>query len=210
MVVLRSATEDFCVHEHIITRRSEFMQRRLERTEADENNKRVIDMTDEEGDVICAYVNFLYENKVDTELCQKVMAFDGGFNDHGSISLQQVFLAQLLVFAEEIKDNAFFNEVVNALATRVDTPCSQGVPRYPGAGPIQLVYEGTCNTSPARAMLVHMYAESARENWLSEDPDYLPKQFTFDLLRKVLRSRPPPSRTSLFSNSRMDWHKDTS
>ncbi|KXS98632.1 hypothetical protein AC578_10059 [Pseudocercospora eumusae] len=57
MVVLRSATEDFSVHEHIITSRSEYMQRRLEKVAADENNKRILDMTDEEGDVICAYVN---------------------------------------------------------------------------------------------------------------------------------------------------------
>lgn len=203
--VFRCATEDLTV---ILP--SEGRPTYIEGTPPDDNDGRtIIDLTDEESDVIHAYIDYLYEEEVDIELCKALRASGEDLNDVASIDLQHEFLAKLYVFGEKIHDKAFCDEVLDTIAQRIDEPDNHGDYHFPHPIATRIIYEGTPEDSPVRTMLVDLYAEVADAEWLvAGDRWSHPVQFLNDVLKRLLDARSPVAvwEFGVFRR-RKEWHK---
>jgi len=111
-------------------------------------------------------------------------------SDSAAVADEYATLAKLLVLAEKLMDEQAKAAVLAAISARSKEPFSDGNLYYPAIDSVQIIYEGTSEDSPARALLVEMYTESVTSAFVTDKSDAVPKDFLQDLALSLLVNRP--------------------
>lgn len=91
-------------------------------------------------------------------------------------------LANAYILGDKLQTTSFRNDIVTALVQKLDEGNF-----FPDESTVKLIYENTVETSPLRRLVVHMYAAEGSARTLEEDDlAMIPKEFFFDLSKKML------------------------
>lgn len=106
-------------------------------------------------------------------------------------------LCRLYVLAEYLVDRWAKNRVVDgmhAYLTEVlpTEPKHESPRKLFSTEAVQVVYDGTPESSPLRRLMVDLYAIHGRDLWLKDVKDELPVDFLYDIALKMLQARPKP------------------
>lgn len=188
------STTTLKIHHSVLVRSSEYFKRVLKHEWASlRDDPDTIDMgpTHTAGDVK-TYCNWLYSGKIPTR----------DFDDQGRAKSDYIFIdlvspphpflhselipqATAYTFGEHIIDLSYKRSVLSTLAG-----VQISAPDYPCAEAFAIIYDGTPEGSPARRMLVDMYAYGAVDSkcWSSAF-EALPREALVDVLRAMVRVR---------------------
>jgi hypothetical protein len=189
------STTTIKIHQAVLVRSSEYFKRVLKHEWASlRSDPDTIDMgpTHTASDVK-TYCNWLYSGTIPTRDFDDE---DGAKSDYIFIDLASPphpFLhpeltpqqASAYAFGEQIMDQSYKRCVLETLAG-----VQIGAPDYPCAEAFVIVYDGTPEGSPARRMLVDMYAYGAVDSkcWGSAF-EALPREALVDVLRAMVKVR---------------------
>ncbi|EAT80614.2 hypothetical protein HBI56_203440 [Parastagonospora nodorum] len=173
------STTTLKIHHAVLVRSSEYFKRVLKHEWASlRSDPDTLDMgpTHTASD-IKTYCNWLYSGTIPTR----------NFDDEDGAKSDYIFidLASAYAFGEQIMDQSYKRCALETLAG-----VQIGAPDYPCAEAFVIVYDGTPEGSPARRMLVDMYAYGAVDSkcWASAF-EALPKEALVDVLRAMVRVR---------------------
>jgi hypothetical protein len=101
-------------------------------------------------------------------------------------------LGEIYALAEKLKDNTSKDTVLSAMLAKSKEPsadCNQHS-RYPSLTCINIVYSGTPSGSPARRLLVDLYAETVDSSSSFSAYGSAHKDFMFDMMVSLASTRP--------------------
>lgn len=167
------------IHQDVLSRNSEYFKRVIKPEWAElRDDPDVIDMgpTHTAEEVKC-YLHWLYPGTIPTR------DFD---NQNGTKSDPiWIDLATAYVFGEKILDDRYKRSVLRTFAA-----VQRDAPDFPCAEAFLIIYDGTPEGSPARRLLVDMYAYGAWDSadW-SREFDLLPHEALADVMRATIKVR---------------------
>jgi len=174
-VEVSDAQVRYSVIESAIRKSSKFFDNAMKPEWADSRpDPRVVDLSDEDVEIFEVYLHWLYFKTLPT-VCM---------DDIGRSS-EYLLLAECYIMGEKIMDTGFKNAVLEALVDKERSPPFYGS-RLPSKGAICIIYEGTREGSPARRLLVDMWAASAGEKCAQHIDEFLPHSFVLELSRALL------------------------
>lgn len=147
----------------------------------------LIKLPDDSVEVVTAYLDWLYTKKL--EFSQEGTA-QGAFWEH---------LARLYVFGEKIQDDAFCDQVLQAIVLRADGD-DNSTPTYAAIG---IFYGSTTENAPIRQFIVEYFATFAAKTWFA---CHLPAEFLRDLAMELVQRRQMKKTATLFSRRHV-WSK---
>ena len=165
------------MHENIICASSDFFKKAIYGPWK-ESNERLISLSHEEPDIFAIYLNWPYRGTLPTRI-----------DEPAPIGNEEYLkLAKAYGLADRLLDQAFKNAVMNAFIDKTTSNTSDGHCWYPVGTVIRCIYDNTPESSKARTLLVDLYTEKAKKDWLSDwaKREDLPKQFLLDLTLKLL------------------------
>lgn len=160
----RIGCEEFSVHEVVLKETSGFFQAVVKK-EWKEGSERVIELPEDTPEVVSAYVDWLYSDKIfpRTGELPADAVMHARESDH---------LAKLYVFGEKNQDDAFCDAVITAWARHLDTKIA-GKYYYFASDCIASLYAGTSSSSPARKFVVQLFVKYGRKQWLQNDETFM-------------------------------------
>jgi hypothetical protein len=99
-------------------------------------------------------------------------------------------LSKLFVLAEKLMDDNAKVAILAAISARSKELHSDKTLYYPAIDSIQIIYDGTPNSSPARQLLVSLYTDFVTSAFVTEMSEAVPKDFLYDLSISLLTKRP--------------------
>lgn len=201
IVIIRVGSEatarEFAVHEAVLRETSPFFRTALDKRWREGRSRR-IDLPQDDGDVVSAWVEWCYFKTIASKPTTPpdLPMDDGEFN----------FLARLYCFAEKTCCDAFADDVVDAMALKTDDVTNDGTRTFPSHTAIMVLYTGTPSGSPARRFVCDMYCEFGIPGWIPKESGLNHPEFLQDLVRAALGKNP---RRSIHKNypRRKRWHK---
>ena len=102
---------------------------------------------------------------------------------------EYILLAKLYCFGERMQDPHFRDAVIDAIVARVNDlhkyvnndGTISDFQYYPTTPAINIIYEGTPPSSPARRLMVNIYSSRGMSEWMTDEVHV---DFTLDLARK--------------------------
>ncbi|KAK3112819.1 hypothetical protein LTR53_010500 [Teratosphaeriaceae sp. CCFEE 6253] len=165
----------FLVHEQLLCSRSAFFQAALNK-EWKEGQKRKVELPEEDCSDFSRYVHWLYSGKL-------------AVKQSTGEPLYHVRVA-LYILGEKIIDSRFQDSVVNAIIATTRETVGPGNRVYPNMRNVRRIYKNTPEGSPARRLLVDMYAIKAHPLFFhGEKPQDDMCQFFFDLSCALMEKR---------------------
>ncbi|KAF2033227.1 hypothetical protein EK21DRAFT_86349 [Setomelanomma holmii] len=107
-------------------------------------------------------------------------------NDSNIIADEYASLSKLFVLAEKLVDDESKKLILSAILARSKEPFSDEIVYYPALDSVQIIYEGTVEDSPARHLLVQLYANFGNAAFIETDVDGIPQEFLYHLSRYML------------------------
>lgn len=139
-----------------------------------EGQESKVNLKDDEPNTVHIYLYYAYTGKI---------AFK---KTHENISYGQILcseeyplLAKLYCLGEFYQDIAFKNAVIDAIIANSETPGPNGHRWYPTGESVEIIYNGTCEGSLARKLLVDMHRVDGNEAWW--DPQSTNSEFMHGL-----------------------------
>ncbi|KAH7085458.1 hypothetical protein BKA63DRAFT_18289 [Paraphoma chrysanthemicola] len=167
------------IHQDVLSRSSEFFKRILKPEWAELRDDRdTIDMGPEHSaEEVKCYTQWLYSGTIPTRDFDHV---NGTKSDPIWIDLANAY-----IFAEKIIDQRYKRCILGTIAA-----VQSNAPDYPCAEAFNIIYDGTPEGSPARMLLVDMYAYGAYDapDW-NEELEKLPHEALADVLRATIKVR---------------------
>ncbi|KAK1812880.1 hypothetical protein LTR12_012764 [Friedmanniomyces endolithicus] len=169
----------FHIHEKLLRSKAAFFEAALGK-EWKEGQDRAVELMDDDPDAFGGYAEWLYTGKL------AVIESDGKTDFD--------LLSSMFGLGEKIIDDRFQNCVIDAFVagTRVATPNSTGGLNYiyPGYHTVDSLYKVTPKGSPARRLMVEMYALQAGDGFINvEHPEENNHEFLVDLASSLLKNR---------------------
>jgi hypothetical protein len=170
------ASASFTVHEAVTRKGSLFFDKALKPKWANSRpDPRHIELSDNELEIFKIYLHLLYF---------KIMLIVSVENN-GPSTPEYVLLSKCHVMDDKILNNGFKNIVMRAIVgATMNQPFSPI--RFAGLNPINNIYAGTTENSPARRFLVDVWVKEAGERWLDLLTDELPHYFVLEFSRALL------------------------
>ncbi|CAK4030495.1 hypothetical protein DOTSEDRAFT_74030 [Lecanosticta acicola] len=169
---------DFAVHEAILREHSPFFRTALDQKWREGRSKH-IDLPRDDGDVVGAYLDWLYFKKI---ACKPISPPELPLDDG-----EYHFLARLYAFGEKIQADAFCDDIIDAMAFKTDDVADDGTRTFPSHTAIMALYDGTPTSSPARRFVVEMYVTFGAEHWVPDESEYNHPDFVMDLVHAFLK-----------------------
>ena len=185
------------MHEDIICASSDFFKKAINGPWK-ESNERLISLSHEEPDIFAIYLNWLYRGTLPTRI-----------DEPGLIGNEEYLkLAKAYGLADRLLDQAFKNAVMDAFIDKTSSKTSDGHRWYPVGSVIRCIYENTPESSKGRTLLVDIYAENARKDWLTDwaTREDLPKQFLLDLILRLFDISSGDDSRGNFKLTRCNYH----
>jgi hypothetical protein len=169
----------FSIHEAIIRKSSEFFDDAMKPEEAStRSDPRVINLSNEDPEIFKIYLNWLYCKTLPTVVASKE-------ESESEPESEYILLSKSYVMGERLMDTGFKDALLDAFADCVENqPTSDA--RIPGSNPINIIYVGTKEKSPARQLLVSMWVFYADKDWAEYVNDNLPHAFVLDFSRAII------------------------
>ncbi|KAF7195446.1 hypothetical protein HII31_03338 [Pseudocercospora fuligena] len=186
-LIVGADKERVTIHEDQLRASSPFFQAALDKRWK-EGAILEISMPEDSIDVVIAYINWLYKDKMPH--CEDP---------------DQVLFAELYTFGERILDDAFCNTVLSEILFKMEK-LDMGTRHIPGGPFIHKLYAGTTDESPARACFVDIYADRALPVWF-ETVDEYPPEFMHDLVKALTEQRAVPYSYKSRYEEREKWFK---
>jgi hypothetical protein len=175
--------EKFLVHEDVLRMTSSFFNTALKKEwDASRKEERTVNLSEEQPGILGIYLHWVYMKALPT--------FIVGSQNPGAENPEYKVLAHAYALGERLLDTSFKNAVLQALCDAIgnqpyyETTCL-------GATTIHIIYGGTTAGSPARRLLVDIWAYAACEQWATQ-LDVMPHDFVVILARALSTSRSRP------------------
>lgn len=172
--------DEFSLHERLFTSHSEFLKRaktaRLGQTGA-------ISLPEYDPSTFQLYVVLTYS----------------GFLATKELPEEWQSLVDVYVLADRLEDKWAKNRVVDAMHSFVREHIPRAVGRtdegsqtkdHISVASLVSLYAGTPTGSPARKLVVELFADNGAEGWLVRVGALLPREFLFDVTHRLLQKRP--------------------
>lgn len=172
--------QDFFLHERLFTSHSEFLKRA---TITRQNRKSAIILPEYNSWTFQLYVVLTYTGSLATR----------------DLPEEWQSLVNLYILADRLEDKWAKNRVVDAMHSFV----REHIPRAVGltdegsqtkdhisVASLVSLYAGTPTGSPARRLVVELFADNGTEGWLVRAGALLPREFLFDVTHRLLQKRP--------------------
>lgn len=173
----------FGVHENVICAASQFFKKAMS-GDWSESKSRSVRLANEEPEVFHLYMQWLYRDTLPVR------------NDSPGLegNAEYLQLAKAYVLGDLLQDGNFKDAVLDAMIERTTSKLSDGKMWFPVGPVIRHIYDNTMKSSEARRLLVDMYTQTGRSDWLRNwaCPEDLPKEFLYDLAIAVLDKRSQP------------------
>ena len=163
------------VEELLLGRSSEFLRTALKK-EWQEGNERQILLPEEDVTTFTTYVHWCYTGAI---LCKA---------EGEEVERIYVLLAKLYVLGERPMDNKLQNRVIDAIAATTREFQPDGKRYHPAGEAINIIYEGTLESSPVRRMLADLWHQRGKATWLRGATVKPNATFLEDVLTKFLGS----------------------
>jgi len=153
----------FTVHKNVLLQ-SPFFANALKPEWVSARDGKPIDLTDIESDIFGAYVQWLYTHHIDT-------TFD------------TTKWAKEYVLGEKLMDMEYQDQVLEVMVRECEA-----AQKFPAASQINIIYDGTTESSPARKLLIDFFCWNGGSQWLN-NRDYAntaPADFVNELLRALM------------------------
>jgi hypothetical protein len=164
----------FSVHQELFTKRSEFFKLATSGSWR-ESKENTISFPEDDLDAFRVYLHLVYTNNVVSS---------------GTMKNEWMLLCRLYVLAEKLQDAAAKDSAIDAMrdyakdARRMDTMVWD--PEV-----IRELYDGTPERSPARRLVVDLYALLGGQPWLEGKKAELPKDFLYDIAMRMIQTLAP-------------------
>ena len=168
------------VHGPQITAHSEFFTAALNK-EWVEGQTREIKLPEDDPELMTYHIDHVYSNRLPTDV---YTTGSPGFRKKAGYKK----LAQLYVLAKRLLDSRCRNRIIQEMLRLRALICATGYPSNPSLDSVNIIYQGTTPGSPARRLLIDMYAYTARGRRYQRDADVDPA-FLMDLVRKFSGTR---------------------
>lgn len=76
-------------------------------------------------------------------------------------------LARLFVLGEKYQDSRFKNRIIDAMIAKHHDEDADGYGWSPHSVAIDILYRGTCDGSPVRKLMVHMWLDRGSSGWVT-------------------------------------------
>lgn len=180
--------EIFFVHRGIICDRSKFFANAMGRAWRESEGKQV-QLEEHDPATFALYQELLYKNVLPVKVFPNEEGGTEG-EEAGCAAYEHNELSKLYVLADKLMDEQTKHHVLNALMSRSKKSGVIRRPTYcPGLEDVRIIYGGTPEFSPARAMLVDFYTDHGNESFLAERTDTIPKDFLYDISKSMLSKR---------------------
>ena len=184
------AQRTILVHQGIICDRSEFFKKALTGAWIESQEKKV-ELPEDDPAIFTLYLERLYtgyipiakERRSDDQVLMET-SFDA--------EEEYLTLGKLYVLAEKLVDATTKDNILDAFLARSQEPADDGSLHFPDPDCVAIVYAGTLENDPARALLVKFYTDEGNKKWLKNQKDLLSKDFLYDLCVSMLEKRPYP------------------
>jgi hypothetical protein len=166
----------YYVHQNLITARSEYFKRATN-GKWQESDERTVNLREDVPDIFEIYLNLLYTGTLATK--KPLFGRTDADNEY-------TILAQVYVLAEKLQDTEAKNSVSEAillLTRELTTPWS----RVP-INAVEVIYDGTPDSSQARRLFVDLFADHGGDDWLPAEAD-IPHDFLYDLSIRLFKQR---------------------
>ena len=180
-VTIKVGTEGsiYTVHSALLRKRSKFFANAMKPEWSGSLPIRPpIDLTDEDPAIFEIYLHWLYFSALPTKA-------EGQGN--AELDVEFCTLSKCYVLGEKLMAIGFKNTIIVAFTEakyeppRLSHPC-------PGELPVTIIYKETPENSPARKLLVEMWAMYARAEW-EHILVKMPSEFKVDLIRSLVNNR---------------------
>jgi hypothetical protein len=146
------------VHESVLRGSSDFFRAALEK-QWQEGRERKIHLPEDRLEVVEAYVEWLYSQKV-TSMSGKATS-DIVENE---MPMEHEHIARLYVFGEKVQDDDFCDAALAMFLALIGRNFD-GDHYLPSSGAILIIYNGTSDGSPIRKLLVHIWKTYGWKDW---------------------------------------------
>lgn len=182
-VVVGAEKQCFYIHPSALAARSKFFEAALKK-EWRPNNEQPVELPEDDPDSFNIYLRWLYFGNVALQPTGLSVLLDS--------DLSYLSLAKLYSLGEKLLDTYFQDCVINAMVLRSRNEANSNQCSYPGHPAIQTIYRGTPSTSPARRLLVDIWAGLGEETWILhgvKDQSEVNHEFIIDLSKALLKNR---------------------
>lgn len=170
----------FSVHESIICKASPFFKKSMGSGWV-ESQDGLVRLESEDPAVFQVYMHWLYRNTLPVRI-----------DSPGSVgNAEYMQLAKAYVLGDFLQDGSFKDAVLDAFLEKRLSYATDGQQWNPCGPVIRHIYDNTLDSSKARRLLVDIYTENGRGDWLTKwaTPEDLPKEFLLDLAVAALDRR---------------------
>lgn len=167
------------IHQSLVCASSKFFRSAVKpEWTSSKADPRAVDLSEEVPGTFEIYVHWLYFKTLPTVRMEPKANIASEYKD----------LARCYVLGEKLIDIEFKNAVLDSFA---DAMADQLLKehRFPGVQEINIIYKGTMEDSPARELLVDIWAHHSLESW-NILLELLPAEFILDLTKAFITLRP--------------------
>ncbi|CAG9989478.1 unnamed protein product [Clonostachys byssicola] len=170
----------FTIHENVICASSQFFKKAMS-GEWSEAKSRSVRLADEDPDVFHIYTQWLYHDTFPVRVDKP--GVEG--------NAEYLLLAKAYVLGDMLQDGNFKDAILDAMVEKTESKLSNDTTLFPVGPVIRHIYDNTMESSEARRLLVDLYTEHGRGDWLRKraSREDLPKEFLYDLVVAVLDKR---------------------
>lgn len=155
---------EMIAHKGYLSSNSEFFKAALKK-EWLEGQTQKIKLPEEQPDIMAQYLGFAYGQKLPTD------------NTRDDCQCGEVYsvLTELYVLGERMLDSTIRNAIIKEILRFTTLQTEDGQEIYPGDIAICTIYDGTCESSPVRRLLVDLCVAAGSFQWLADTthPVYL-------------------------------------
>jgi hypothetical protein len=165
----------FAVHGHQLSKNSEFFTSAL-KNEWVEGQTRTVRLPQEDEEQMTHYLDFIHGHGLSTKHFDTFAALDSSPGADNSY----ISLFKLYVFGERMLDNNIQQAIIKEVVRLISLKNDEGSSWAPSGLAINLVYEGTTSSSPARRLLVDEHINFGQTSDLDKD---LPTDYIRDIAK---------------------------
>ena len=168
------------IQDSVLRKSSKFFQAAL-KEQWTEGQECEVKLPEEEVEMVTTYLQWLYSDTVASKV-----------QDQDKPSAY-IYLSKLYVLGERLVDSEFQSRIIDAIMVNVREPVD-GIHYNPIGKAINIVYENTPKSSPARQLMVETWFCHGKPHWLKESKAELNYEFVEDILTAFLGARKRPAR----------------
>lgn len=175
-----ASTLTFSVHQDLLTKRSEFFKCATSGSWR-ESAENTIVFPEDNLDAFKVYLHLVYTNEIVSDEIKKAEIVSDEIT-----KAEWLLLCRLYVLAEKLQDTAAKHSAIDAMRKHGEENAWRPGMKLWDPAAINELYLGTPDRSPARRLVVDLYALLGKSDWLECRLSKLPKAFLYDIALSMI------------------------